>query len=175
MDDHLILYYRINLKLLKEEGKKFKWIKPPKCPACKSIHIWGHGFVLRFIQEYPSGLWFKRYRCNDCCRVFTLRPKDYSLGQYYSSYNIIASIRRKLKCNRWLKSIPRQNQQYWFKSIEYMALYHNISLKAIRTRICNGNITFITKRERYYEITSIVDPPYLSLAVKSSEMFITLH
>lgn len=175
MDDHLILYYRIDLPLLKKEGKKFKWIKLSNCPICKSVHIWGHGYVLRFIYKYPTGLWLKRYRCNDCGRVYTVRPDDYSLGQYYSRNQILTSIKNKIISNRWILNIPRQNQQYWYKALGFMALFRNTTLKIILDKLLAGEISFISKRERYYEIKSVVDPPYLSLAVKSSDSFITLH
>lgn len=175
MDDHLILYYRVDLQLLKAQKKDYTWIRLNNCPICKSIHIWGHGYVLRFIHEYPSGLWLKRYRCNDCRRVYTVRLEHYSLGQYYSRSQIISSIKSKLISRRWLSAVPRQNQQYWFKALNFMTLHYNTSHTEITQMVLSGKICFLSRRQRYYEITSIVDPPYLSLAVKSSDMFITLH
>ena len=163
----MILYYRTDLELLKVQKKKYLWEKPKSCPVCGSSRIWGHGFVLRYLEGYLEGVWLKRLRCHDCHTVYTIRPHNFFMGFYYSRNTIFESLLNHFKFGYWLKSIPRQNQQYWHNCTKIMALSQSISFPKMESLILKGQITFITKRLKYHEIRSNIDPPYLTLAVKT--------
>lgn len=174
MDNHLILYYRIDLQLLKSQKKNFSWIKPKFCSNCNSSRIWGHGFVARYLYGFKANLWFKRYRCNDCHTVLTIRPQEYTLGFYYPISTIYKALKSFVEHGKWLKNISRQCQQYWYSCLKTMALVMDKTLDKIKNKVLQNNLTFITKRINYFEINSNLDPPYLTLAVKISKSWSNL-
>ena len=44
----MILTVCVKLKDIFEQGRNFNWIKPKRCPRCRSVRIWGHGFVTAY-------------------------------------------------------------------------------------------------------------------------------
>lgn len=111
----LILHFRADVKRLDEEGKRYSWPRPARCPRCGSPRVWGHGYVGRYFEGRLRPLWMKRYRCADCGGVHTLRPTGYFRGFFYSVRTILRSLVEKLVHGRWLRWIARQVQQYWFR------------------------------------------------------------
>ena len=163
----LLLLFRIDLQKIQELGKKYPWEKPKVCPSCKSIRLWGHGFVLRYFQECTLGIWMKRWRCPDCGAVHTSRPCEYPLGFQYPKKSINRSLLTKLGGNPFVLDIPRQNQQYWMKAFKFQSkLGENwlSPLKYFMTFIKSGQkqVTFRLKYRRIYHES---DPPYLPFAV----------
>jgi hypothetical protein len=63
----------------------------------------------------------KRLRCPDCRTVYTLRPDLFYRGFRYSVLTILSSLASKMSDLRWLPSIPRQNQQYWYRGLKLQA------------------------------------------------------
>ena len=39
--------------------------------------MWGHGYVYRYFQEVPVGLWMKRWYCPEYGQAHTIRPNGY--------------------------------------------------------------------------------------------------
>ena len=70
---------------------------------------------MRFFDGCRETLWIKRYRCPDCRAVHTVRPDSHWRGFWASWKLILICLVRKLKKDRWLKSLTRQKQQYWWK------------------------------------------------------------
>jgi hypothetical protein len=50
-----------------------------------------------------------------------LRPDLFYRGFRHSIRTIRASLTSRIADRRWLPSIPRQNQQYWFKGLRIQA------------------------------------------------------
>jgi hypothetical protein len=117
----LVLHVPVNVKSLVELGKRYPWPRPPRCLSCGSPRIWGHGYVRRYFEGFIHPLWVKRLRCPDCRTVYTLRPDLFYRGFLYSVTMILSSLMAKMVDGRWLSSIPRQNQQYWFKGLRLQA------------------------------------------------------
>jgi len=131
-NDILIIYFRVIVKSLFNAGKAYEWFRPASCPACNGIRLWGHGFAGRYFHGFIEKVWVKRYRCPDCQSVHTMRPSSHWRRFHYSWRVIITSLLYKVRCNKWLGSISRQSQQYWFSGlIIQLSCYRNISLPSV--------------------------------------------
>jgi len=64
-----------------------------------------------------AALLMKRFRCPDCSSVHTCRPKDFLKGLRFSAEVISDCLRNKIEKDRWLSSVVRQNQQYWYRRL----------------------------------------------------------
>ncbi len=104
-----------------ELGKKYPWPRPARCLSCKSSRLWGHGYVRRYFEGFVHPLWIRRLRCPDCRTVYTLRPDLFYRGFRYSVRTILSSLMAKITDGWWLPSLPRQNQQYWYKGLKLQA------------------------------------------------------
>jgi hypothetical protein len=104
------------LEKLQEFGKQFRWKKPESCPECGSSRLWGHGFALRNFVGFALGLLMKRYRCPDCHAVHTCRPEQFLPGMQYPVQTQRASLEAKLADQPFIRSVPRQIQQHWWKT-----------------------------------------------------------
>ena len=111
----LIVHFAVKLKLLILQGKNYLWPRPDVCPCCGGRHLWGHGYTARYFDGYPGLIWLKRYRCVDCQRVHTLRPKTHWRRFQAASATIIQSLRFKIEHHCWLNPFSRQRQQYWMQ------------------------------------------------------------
>ncbi|MDO9558510.1 MAG: hypothetical protein Q7I89_02365 [Syntrophales bacterium] len=63
----------------------------------------------------------KRFRCPDCSAVHTCRPLDFLKGLRFSAEVVSTCLRSKIEENRWLSSVVRQNQQYWYRCLRAWA------------------------------------------------------
>jgi hypothetical protein len=129
----LILYFSIDVKKLFELGKKYPWIKPYCCPACKGHRLWGHGYAPRYFEEFSQALWMKRFQCPDCTAVHCARPETYTSRFRYRRLEILRSLTEKISgCGKWLALIPRQNQQYWFKAAKRrLSISSNVTMPTL--------------------------------------------
>jgi len=110
----LVLHFRVDVKYLCEVGKRYCWPKPSTCPGCGGMRLWGHGFVGRYFEGFVNPLWMKRFRCPDCTAVHTGRPGGFLNGIRSPAEVVRSCLAAKITNNRWLRSVSRQNQQYWF-------------------------------------------------------------
>ena len=117
----MVLHVAVDVQRLFELGKKYPWPRPERCLACKSSRLWGHGYVQRYFEGFLLPLWVKRLRCPDCGVVYTLRPDLSYRGFRHYILTILFSLMTRMGDGRWLPSIPRQNQQYWFKGLRIQA------------------------------------------------------
>lgn len=102
----MILFSEISIEQLKIQGKSFNWKKPDACPRC-TRKIWGHGFVLL------NKMFLKRYRCDSCCAVITLKPHGFWKKYRSSSRDIYQAIRVRLTTLKWPVGVSRQVGQHW--------------------------------------------------------------
>lgn len=111
----LILYLSVDLEELSSLGKAFRWSRPRRCFGCSSTRVWGHGYVLRYFDELVEGVWLKRWRCDDCRCVYTMRPHEY-WRRFRARYTaIVESIQAKASGKPFLPTVVRQRQQYWWR------------------------------------------------------------
>lgn len=50
----LILFVEVCVKRLVEQGRKYHWQRPERCPKCQSVGVWGHGYVSAYFDEAGS-------------------------------------------------------------------------------------------------------------------------
>jgi len=117
----LVLHFRVDVKRLAEEGKRYPWPRPGRCPQCQGRRVWVHGYVLRYIEGSVQPIWTIRYRCRDCGAVHTLRPAAFWARFRYSIQTILRALRHKILQGRWLKTLSRQLQQYWFHGFRFQS------------------------------------------------------
>jgi len=118
----LVLHVAVDVQRLVALGKKYPWPRPARCLSCKSSRLWGHGYVQRYFEGFVHPLWVKRLRCSDCRTVYTLRPDLFYRGFRYSVRTILSSLPSRIADHCWLPSLPRQNQQYWYRGLRLQAL-----------------------------------------------------
>ncbi len=117
----LILHFAVDVKRLVDEGKDYPWLRPDRCPSCRGVRLWGHGYVFRYFEGFSCGLWMKRFRCPDCGAVHSARPQGFDQGFHYSSLSILLSLLSKIIHGRWLRCLARQAQQYWYRGLRLQA------------------------------------------------------
>jgi hypothetical protein len=117
----LVLHVAVDVQRLLELGKGYPWPRPKRCFSCASSRLWGHGYVRRYFEGFVRPFWIKRLRCPDCRTVYTLRPDLFYRGFRYSVRTILSSLTSRMTDLRWLPSIPRQNQQYWYRGLKLQA------------------------------------------------------
>lgn len=165
----LILIYLLNLKLIQEQKKYYRWNRPKKCPKCFSSRLWGHGFVQRYFIGYESALWMKRWLCADCRSVHTARPFQYPPGFQYPKKTIYNAIENRLQNKTYLQESSYQLQQYWLKALKFQSQLKNswTNLKHYFSESKKQKKFKVTFRLKYREIPCSKDPPHLLFAVKT--------
>jgi len=118
----VVLHVAVDVQRLVELGKRYPWPRPKRCLSCRSSRLWGHGFVQRYFEGFVQPLWVRRLRCPDCHTVYTLRPDLFPQRFRYSLLTILSSLFRKITNGVWLPSLPRQNQQYWFRGLRLQSV-----------------------------------------------------
>lgn len=117
----LIIYFWVDVKRLEEEGRRYPWPRPGRCPRCGGRRVWAHGYETRYFESSVDPLWTKKFRCEDCTAVHTLRPASHWARFRYSVQTILGALRHKILHGRWLATLSRQLQQYWFHGLRIQA------------------------------------------------------
>jgi hypothetical protein len=117
----VILYRRVEVKELHDLGRNYPWEKPARCPACRGIRLWGHGYVLRYFEPFEESFWVKRCRCPDCGSVHTFRPYPYLRVFRYPLPVILLCFFIKAVTNTWANELYRQIQQGWWRALRRAA------------------------------------------------------
>ena len=116
------LYFMMCVKEIFRLGRDYPFHRPERCldQQCKSTKVWGHGFILLYIQGYAERLPFRRWRCPICGRVYTIRPCDYWLRHSVPIWTIAEALRYRTTQGFWSKSsgFSRQRQQHWFRALK---------------------------------------------------------
>jgi len=117
----LVLHFRAEVKRLAEEGKRYPWPRPARCPRCRGRRLWVHSYVPRYFEGYFQPIWTIKYRCADCAAVHTLRPASFWPRFRYSIRTILRALRHKILHGRGLKTLSRQLQEYWHHGLRFQA------------------------------------------------------
>ena len=112
------------LKDVFEQGRDFKWTKPSRCPRCRYYNVWGHGFVERLFDHFPSPLLIKRFRCNHCGCIICCRPTSHFARIQSSSKSIKSNIAYRITYGRWLSGIPPSRLRHWLLNLKRKILAH---------------------------------------------------
>lgn len=103
-------------------GRDYPFHRPERClrEGCKSTKVWGHGFILLYIEGYAERLPFRRWRCPICRRVYTIRPCGYWLRHRVPVWTIAEALRYRTTQGFWNKTMgfSRQRQQHWFRALK---------------------------------------------------------
>jgi hypothetical protein len=73
------------------------------------------------LEGFMEALLMKRFRCPDCSAVHTCLPLDFLKGLRFSAEVVSKCLCSKIEENRWLSSVVRQNQQYWYRCLREWA------------------------------------------------------
>ena len=138
----MIILVMVSVKTLTEQQKRFNWDRPDKCPKCLSEKIWGHGFVTFSPSEAQGVLYLKRYRCQACHCVMTLKPA----GFYRHHRSTIAFIFHQLK-SYFCRAVPlnqlfRQRINHWVRKF---------CLKVKMDSILNSESNFWKILQNFYD------------------------
>ena len=118
----MILSVCAKLKDIYEQGRNFKWKKPVKCKQCGSTRIWGHGFVTAYFDGYSDYFYLRRYRCPDCCCIFTMKPEGY-FNRFHIPIAIIYNcLKKRLTSGRWNSFIGKSRQRHWLLALKKKAI-----------------------------------------------------
>ena len=113
----MIISVDISQKTLSKQGKTFKWSKPSGCPKCNHS-LWGHGYVLF------NGLFLKRYRCNGCSTIITLKPAGFWKKYQSNIEKIYIALRYRFTGFRRVNDVSRQRQNQWLKKYIHFIKMH---------------------------------------------------
>ena len=100
---------------LSADGKKYKWEKLSECPGCKSKRVWGHGYVCGYFEGFTSPLWLKRFRCDNCHVVITLKPSGYFRRFQTSIKSIYEALNKRFNSGKWPAKVTRQRAGQWLR------------------------------------------------------------
>lgn len=115
-DVNMLKHIDVNLDLLAEEGKAYKWQSPPPCNC--GHKFWGHGFVERYFDDFDEKFWLKRYRCPNCKAIITLFPNGYLKYFRYSLLIIYQSLSFRLTSYIWPPALSRQRGGHWLNRLK---------------------------------------------------------
>jgi hypothetical protein len=103
-------------------GKGYPFPRPERClhEGCGSSRIWGHGFVLRYLDGYAEPLWFRRWRCPDCGCVYTIQHAGYWPRHHAPIQAIALSLTYRTMHGFWDKTLgfTRQRQGHWLRALK---------------------------------------------------------
>lgn len=115
---NMIQFIEVILKEIFEQGRKFSWKRPSKCPKCSSVRVWGHGFVPALFDGFDVPLFLKRYRCPDCGCVITMRPKSH-FSRFQSSRDTIrSSLQNRIVHGRWPLDLTSARMRHWLTNLK---------------------------------------------------------
>jgi len=117
----MILFVCAKLNEIYEQGSRYRWIKPERCPRCGSVRIWGHGHVLAYFDGFVEGLLLRRFRCPDCRCIIRMRPKGYFRRFHAAIHTIRSCLMRRLSEGKWDEALSSSRQRHWLCALKRKA------------------------------------------------------
>lgn len=113
--------------------------------------MWGHGYVEAYFEGYDCPVYLRRYRCDDCGCVYTIRPFGYWPRHHVPVRIIFRRLCHRIKQGVWDRrgGFTRQRQGHWLRALK----------KNIRTYL--GMNFEETIFEGFYELMHIGRTPVL--------------
>jgi hypothetical protein len=173
----LILYSSVELSEIFALKKLYPWITPEMCPECEGNRLWGHGYVARCFDGFPTVIWLKRYRCPDCGAVHTMRPDTHYRRIQAPRVIVLLCVMVWLVLGRWRKLTlaSRWRQKYWYEGFLKQAsrngnIEPDLAVVSFRELIRN-NIIPVTHSLKYFEIRSVFSSLHLRFTVTGRRGF----
>ncbi|MCK4691752.1 MAG: hypothetical protein KAT20_08085, partial [Desulfuromonadales bacterium] len=92
---------------------------------CECPRVWGHGFVPRYFDGFPTCLYMKCYRCPNCGCVITARPATHFRHIRSSIETIRSHLRQRLIHGRWPPSpLSRSRLRHWLANLKRQVQAH---------------------------------------------------
>ncbi len=121
----LILFVEVCVKRLVEQGRKYHWQRPERCPKCQSVGVWGHGYVSAYFDEAGSqAVFLKRYRCSQCGVVIRLRPAGYWRRIQASIAVVRQCVVDRLEKGRWPPRCNSARGRHWLRALKRQVRTH---------------------------------------------------
>lgn len=111
----MIIFEKIDLDQLLLLEKEFEWERP-YCNKCK-CSFYGHGYVFRFFNSLPSGIYLKRWRCPRCRTVATVRPDSHWKGFQESISQVFKTLIFRVTNFKWPPWCTRQRGGHWLNKL----------------------------------------------------------
>lgn len=113
----MIQFVAVILKEIFNQGRKFSWKRPSKCPRCSSVKLWGHGFVPALFDGFSTPLFLKRYRCPDCSCIITMRPESHFTRFQASQATIRSALEHRITHGRWPPDLIPGRMRHWMANL----------------------------------------------------------
>jgi hypothetical protein len=121
----LILFVEVCVKRLVEQGRKYRWERPERCPKCQSVRVWGHAYVSAYFDEAGSqSVFLKRYRCSECRVVIRLRPAGYWRRIQASIAVVRQCVLCRLEKGRWPPGCNCARGRHWLRALKRQVRTH---------------------------------------------------
>jgi hypothetical protein len=121
----LILFVEVCVKTLVEQGRKYRWEKPERCPKCQGVRVWGHGYVEAYLDEAGSAcVYLKRYRCPECRVVIRVRPVGYWKRIQATTARVGQCLMDRLEKGRWPPGSNPARQRHWLRALRRQVRTH---------------------------------------------------
>jgi len=114
----MILFVCAKLNEISDQGRKFNWIKPDRCPRCDSVKLWGHGFVSAYFDGFAQGVFLRRFRCPDCRCIIRMKPQGCFRRFQASVHTIRSCIAQRLSDGKWRGDLSRSRQRHWLSALK---------------------------------------------------------
>lgn len=118
----LSLFFVLCFKEIMRLGRKYPFPRPPNClkEGCKSHRVWGHGYVEAYFDGYEEPICLRRYRCDDCGCVYTIRPLGYWPRHHVPVRVIFQRLCHRIKHGVWDRGhgYTRQRQGQWLRALK---------------------------------------------------------
>lgn len=121
----LILFVEVCVKTLVEVGRQYRWERPERCPKCRGVRVWGHGYVAAYFDEAGSqSVYLKRYRCPECRVVIRLRPSGYWRRIQATVATVRQCVLDRLEKGRWPPGSNPARQRHWLRALKRQVRTH---------------------------------------------------
>jgi hypothetical protein len=115
----LILFVEVCVKSLVEQGRKYHWQRPERCPRCGGVRVWGHGYVTAYFDESGShGVYLKRYRCPQCRVVIRVRPFGYWKRIQAAVIAVQQCVLHRVEKGRWPPRCNSARGRHWLRALK---------------------------------------------------------
>ncbi len=118
----LSLFFVVCFKEIIRLGRGYRFPRPPNClrDGCKSRRLWGHGYVESYFDGYDVPICLRRYRCDDCGCVYTIRPFGYWPRHHVPVRIIFQRLCHRITQGVWDRSngLTRQRQGHWLRALK---------------------------------------------------------
>ena len=118
----MILSVCAKLKDIYDQGRKFNWVKPDRCPRCCSVRVWGHGYVLVYFDGFTGCFYLRRFRCPDCQCVIRMKPEGFFNRFHVPIDTIYTCLKHRLLYARWRCFFSKSRQRHWLMALKKKAM-----------------------------------------------------